>query len=286
MEKNKVKIIYKLIENKKYDEARTILEELYARINKNYTYKIDYLKGLIDESEKDYLNRDSVKSLKKEKFLLLGNKSYEEKEYEQAIEYYQEGLNQTKHPIFQYHLALCYYKLENYSDSIIRFKNYIDKGYEMLDIAYYYLAEIYAILVEQAKVKRENELVYTNIKYAKKLKKSDMYLSKYHTYTNIKNGDLFHNGPVKIKEKSVKLITKDNEVEELISKGKLNDVIDIYNETNYSRKVTILALLYMNGFDKLADKIYRKDKDILQKECSSEIKQLNKNKTLYKMKKR
>lgn len=282
MKQYEVKKIFKYIKNNQFNEARLIVEKIYSTINPNYTYKADYLKGLVDEAEKNYLNKDTQNGLLKEKYLLLGNKSFEEKDYKQALEYYKSGFHKTRESIFNYYQGLCYFELKDYFNAEVKFFNYTQNGFEMLDRTYYYMTEIAIIRADIEK----NDTVKNKKRYAKYLKKSDSYLTQYYTYTNINNGDLYHNGQIKKQEKPVNLITSDIEVEELISNGKLNDVIEIYEETTYSRKVTILALLYMNGFDKLADKTYKKDKDDLRRECYNEVQQLNKNKTLYKMKHR
>lgn len=277
--KKNVLSIYQLIDENNYEEAKKIIDLLYNDVHYRNKYKVEYLEKLILESEKNYLLKTKKEGLEKEKYLLLGNDFYNKEKLDEAILFFHEGYRKTRDAIFFYYLGLCYLKKEEYGTSIQNFKLYVEKGFEMIDMAYYYLSELYTYKADKA-LKDSKGIYY------KYLNLSDSYINKYHTYTNIKNGDLFSNGlkNEKPKTKSVKLITKDEEIENLISNGKLNDVIDIYNETSYTRKVTILALLYMNGYFDLADKTYKKDKDILYKECPDEIKQYNNNKTLYKKK--
>jgi tetratricopeptide (TPR) repeat protein len=49
-----------------------------------------------------------------------GNKAFKEKNYELAIQHYDEAIKiDPKNPVYHSNKATCYYQMENYSDSLI-----------------------------------------------------------------------------------------------------------------------------------------------------------------------
>lgn len=271
-----LKEVYKLIDEKKYDKARIKLDSL-SNENIGNKEKVDYIKKLI--AEESYYNdiKDTYRGKLITEYINKGKELIDNKNYLLATSQFIEGYQFTYDLIFFYYIGVCYFKLENYQLAIKYLELYKNQGFIKLEDCYKYLSLSYEKFNE-IKCKEADKEGKKFKKGRELIKKSEECYQKAKELKAIKNYDLYGNGLDSIKREEIS--TDDEEVKELIKKGKLNDVSLIYEECDSSRKTTILALLYKNGFDKLADKLLKQKREEIKTDCPELLKSLNKNKTL------
>lgn len=260
---NKVKNVFRLISKNEFQSASNIIDSLkYLDMD-----KITWIDRYIKEIQHYYIIKNTDEGKLIYKYIELGSKYLNQEDYKKALESFNEGLNITNDPLFKYYIGVCYYHIKEYKKSINELRDYNSTSVLKQKDSYLYLSKAYTKLGELAV--KENERAKDTYN------KGASCYSEYKKLENIEKGIVFDI------QKSVNLTLNDSEVSELIIRGKINDVVDLFNTATYKRKITILALLYKNGNQAIADKLLKKNKDDLEENCKDELKQLNKNKQLY-----
>ena len=232
--------------------------QLFGGVENDY----DFIKSYIEEA-KGYCN---IQNEDVKKYLNLGNLSLFYEDFYTAYQYFEAGTYYTKNPIFQYYIGVCFYFLGRYGDAMSKFENYLIKNRFKAEEAYYFLKNICErILADEytanGETKRYYGLMHQKIK-------------------NMKDGQTIT--IVKQKAKKPKNINlNDAEILELVSKGKINDVAEIFESSEHVRKVSILAILYKSGFATTADRLLKTNRNDLKENCPEHLSLLNKNKQLY-----
>ena len=275
--------IYKSLSENNFNAAYKINELLYNNEkNERTKTRLSYIYKLIKEEEANYLNSNNKENLLRQKYIRIGNKLSKLGKKELSFYAYNVGYRLTKHYDFLYFIALHYKNEKNYITSKEYLLKYINQGgIKYLEECYYNLKDINNILMSH----QEEMFDLTNKAHYRQ--KSNKYYSKIRDYEklikevqNLKKG-IFSIEKQKIKNNLDEINLNNNESKELIKKGKLNDVENMYYESDYNTKITILAQLYLNNFSSFADKLYKKEKDDLMKNCPTLTKKLNFNKQLY-----
>lgn len=275
--------IYKLIDKNDFDGAYKLNTKLYNNEdNDRNKDKLTYISNLIKEKEKNYLDINTKIGLDRKKYLNIGNKLLENDKKELSFYAYTIGYRLTKHPDFLYHIALHYYNEKDYATSKKYFLKYTYcNGAKYIEEVYYYLKEIDYIFLPY----QERMFDITNKAHYRK--KRNTYYTEINNYQRLinrikllKNG-IFSNEIKEVKESLCEININNDEIKNLIKTGKLNDVENIYNESDYETKITILALLYLNNHIKFADRLYKQEKECLKENCPKLAKQLNNNRQLY-----
>lgn len=258
------KKIFELINENNFSKAKEIFNTIEG-INNN---KISWIEKYI----KEYEYYHSIKNTEIGKiifeYLRLGNLSLYYEDYYTALQYFMAGSYLTKDPLFQYYIGVCYFYMGEHKGSLTSLSNYSLKHYLKQEESHFYISEIYKNMASDEYIDDK--------RYSILVSKEEYHVSKYNKIKKIKNGCIFT-----IKKHTKNIIFEDNEIKELISKGKINDVINMFNITMYKRKVTILALLYKGGKADTADRLLKKHREEIKKECPNELTALNNNKTLF-----
>lgn len=72
-----------------------------------------------------------------------GKKYMFNKDYNSAINVFMEGLNNSYDPIFNLYIGICYYKCNDYLNSIKYLENYKNEKEENLEVCYLFLSANY-----------------------------------------------------------------------------------------------------------------------------------------------
>lgn len=262
----KIKEVFALIDKKQFEKAESILDLLEKYNNK----KVRWVREYVTEYKYYHSIENTEKGRMIFEYLKRGNLSLNNKDYNTALEYFKEGLKLTKDPLFKYYIGVCYFNMENYEEAQNKFQSYSADACLKQEESYYYLTEIYDKLTE----KKRNDFEKTR----KAKQKADIYYSKYKQIKQIKSGNI-----INVEKTTKNIDLDDEEIKELISKHKINDVVNIFNIASYQRKVTMLALLYKNGFASTADKLLKTYGNKIKENAPEEFSKLNKNKKLYLM---
>lgn len=272
-----VKEFFERINENNFKEARISLSKIPATSNK-LKEQIIFLSNYLREKEEYFLNKNEIDSYLERANSALTN----DKSYLKAINIYNEGFKETGNKLFLYYIANTYYSKGDLENTIMFLRKYTKYSYMFLCEGYYLLFKCY-----QDKINNHYEtLDFKENKNLKiKLKKQKVYenefLYKYLKIKLIKDANLFSNPSDKMDKRTKDINLDDKEVENIIKSGKLNDVSIIYDISGYERKITIIALLYINGFEEFANKLLKQEKDDIKNECPLLYKQLQKNKKLY-----
>lgn len=278
-----LKSIYCKLRKNNYDKAKELFNILCnCKKDEFKEEKLKYINNLIREEERKYFNRNTKKGLNRKKYLNMGNKLLQNDKTELSFYAYTVGYRLTKHPDFIYHMALHYYNEKEYVISKKYFLKYIHcNGTKYIEEAYYYLKELDFIFLPyqermfditgKAHYRQKRNMYYVEITNYKRLIKEIKDLKK----------SIFDINAVKTKDDLGEINLNNKQIKDLISNGKLNDVEKIYNDSDYETKITTLALLYLNNHSSFADKLYKREKDDLTKNCPKLTKKLNANKQLY-----
>lgn len=84
--------------------------------------------------------------MKKEDYLTFiekGKKFIYKGDYNSAIEIFNEGLNNSKNPIFYLYLGICYFRCNDYLTAKTQLKIYENIGKEDLEICYLFLSAVF-----------------------------------------------------------------------------------------------------------------------------------------------
>lgn len=267
-----VKEIFKCIkenDTNKIDELLSSIDniQLFGGVENDY----NFIKSYIDEAKGYcYIQDEDVK-----KYLNLGNLSLFYEDFYTAYQYFEAGTYYTKNPIFQYYIGVCFYFLGRYGEAMSKFENYLIKNNFKAEEAYYFLKNICERMLADEYTENGETRRYYGL-----ISKLENYDTMHQKIKNLKNGQVFKITKQKIKkQKNINL--NDAEILELISKGKINDVAEIFENAKHGRKISILAILYRSGFATTADKLLKINRDDLKENCPEQLSLLNKNKQLY-----
>lgn len=269
-----VKNIFKFIEKEEFDEAL----ELFYSIKNIYDApaiksKLDFIESYINESKKYNIISKDENNSKIFEYLKLGNLSLFYEDYYTALQYFSAGVYFTKDPIFQYYIGVCYYYLKDYVISLNKLSNYVtNNSYKAME-SYKYISNIYKEFIDNEYIENGYSKKYDQL--VDKLESSE---ASYRKIKNIKNGII---SKIERKQKSKTLKLDDNEIIELINNKKVNDVVELFEKSDYKRKIIILAILYKNGYKNSADILLKKNVDDFKINCPDELNALNRNKQLY-----
>ena len=274
--------ILKSINLNNFEVARVLYNNLCSKTNESQKDKLSYLLYLINEREFEYKNKNTQEGQLKQKYIRLGNLLYNQDKKELAIYAFKIGYRETKNNEFLFHLGKIFYENNDYNSAKSFFKKYIkNNGAKFFEESYTYIFNINLKLLEskyrklkyvksetirkrKVELQKENDNIDTLLNRIKLLKSGIFNKEKYNTKLNL-----------------YKIKTNDEEIETLVKSGKLNDVKNIFDVSEYEKKITILAILYLKGYANFADKILKEVKDNLNQNCPVGIKALNKNRTLY-----
>lgn len=260
-----LKQIHQLINEKKYDEAVKLLNKLKNE-DEN---KVSYIRKFIAEEEYYNSIKETERGYKISKYLKSGKEALDKEKYQIALKIFSNGYKNTLDLIFYYYIGVCLAKLGNYKDAIQYLEIYKKHGFIKLDKCLHRLQKIY----KELSIKYDDKELYEE-------KISDC-VSKERTIKQLQYFDFYAVGIDKLNE--IKLNTNDKEVEELIKNSKFDEISILYDQSDYKRKITILAVLYNNGLDKFADNLLKNYKEELQENCKEDYNKLKKYKQILKM---
>ena len=282
LNKNTKKLL-NCVYNKYFDQAREYFETIKKDVNNDEdNIKIVYLQNLINDKEAKHLNRYTKEEKNRRKYKKLGKKLHQKEKYELEFYTYSVGKKLTNHIDFDFLLARCYFHQGEYSIAKAMLTKYLAKGgAKYYEEALCCLYEIDCILIDK-KERIYNNFYSVNLSdRIKELKKETVQLdSKIKKIHEVKRG-VFSVEQLELKKKKYKINTEDNDIISLVKSGNLNSVKDLYDNSDYDTKISILAILYLNKFETFADKLFKGTKDELKANCPNGVNALNKNKTLY-----
>ncbi len=261
----KIKKCLSLMEDGRFDEIDEIIDTINIKNNRNFDLFVNY----INECKRYHSMKNSETGSAFYDYLNEGKEALDNDEYQKAIYFFNKALNITGDPLFYYYLGITYFQSKNYTMAYETLRMYVENSFFKLEESYEYLS---TILKEIAYNRYEDGLGKVSLY----LKKSDIYNEKLQDFKNVKSGIIFT-----IEKIPVCLNLDDEEISKLIYNGKVNDVIEIFYTSPYDRKITILALLYKNGYKVVADGLLKKYEDELKDNCPEFLTQLKKNKKLY-----
>lgn len=272
-------LVMELIEKNMFEEAENILQSLPEITEIRCIKKLEYIKNIIEEKKVLHNLKTTEKGLKIFNYLKQLEELLENNKYEEALNISREAYKNTKNSLFMYYLGLCFLKLDNLVEAAQNFRFYKTLGTLKTIQANEYLIQINGILAEDFD---EKYLTSMTAKRSQTLLDKCSSLEAENKLINeIYEGKFYVLKQQKPKAK-VKIELEDEEIKELLNNGKVNSVVEIFeNEEEYNRKITILALLYINGFSTSADKLLSKNRKAIKENCPKELKLLENNKKLY-----
>lgn len=250
MEKDFEKVILKinkLIEKEKFEESYYNIRRL-----KNNT-KCD--QDIIDLLERKLNDSKKIKDLKERNLYdrMLEFKSHGKlngyyDDYYTAQQYYTAGFYITGYVDFYYYLGVNYFRMGRQGEAVKMFKKYIKNGgYNKLHKAYRYLYRCYRIFNN----KEKNEF----LKLSNSYKRITMFLED----------------------------EQFNKVEYNFDEISIQDIINEFDSYENIKKLHALKYLYQKGNMQIADRLYKKYKNVFKedKSVNKEHKKLLTEKTLY-----